>query len=255
MEFNYHTHTSRCRHALGDDREYVKKAINAGIKELGFSDHSPMIFPKDDYFSGFRMYLSDTEDYVHSVNNLKQEFKGKINIYLGYETEYYPRLFENNIKYLEQFGFDYLILGQHYTDNEYEPFAHYCGSPTDSIALFDKYINQALSGIETGRFLYLAHPDLFNFVGNKSIYIKKMTDFCRNLKDLDCPLEFNLLGFGDKRHYPSKEFWQIVAKTGNRVVIGFDAHNPNTFMNKKLVSQANEYLNALGIKPIENFLL
>ena len=36
---NYHTHTTRCYHASGKDEEYVKAAIKAGIKELGFSDH------------------------------------------------------------------------------------------------------------------------------------------------------------------------------------------------------------------------
>lgn len=35
---NYHTHTTRCYHASGKDEEYVKAAIKAGIKELGFSD-------------------------------------------------------------------------------------------------------------------------------------------------------------------------------------------------------------------------
>lgn len=38
---NYHTHTTRCYHASGKDEEYVKAAIKAGIKELGFSDHTP----------------------------------------------------------------------------------------------------------------------------------------------------------------------------------------------------------------------
>ena len=41
---NYHTHTSRCGHAIGLDEEYVQCAIEAGIKELGFSDHIPFKF-------------------------------------------------------------------------------------------------------------------------------------------------------------------------------------------------------------------
>ena len=38
---NYHTHTTRCMHAIGQDEEYVQAAIKAGIKKLGFSDHTP----------------------------------------------------------------------------------------------------------------------------------------------------------------------------------------------------------------------
>ena len=44
MLANYHTHTKRCNHALGEDREYVEAAIKAGLKVLGFSDHCPFVF-------------------------------------------------------------------------------------------------------------------------------------------------------------------------------------------------------------------
>ena len=40
---NYHTHTTRCKHANGTEREYIEKAIEAGYQVLGFSDHSPYI--------------------------------------------------------------------------------------------------------------------------------------------------------------------------------------------------------------------
>lgn len=43
MKANYHTHTFRCKHADGEDKEYVEAAIKAGIKTLGFSDHCPWI--------------------------------------------------------------------------------------------------------------------------------------------------------------------------------------------------------------------
>lgn len=42
MIANYHTHTWRCGHAFGDEREYVENAIVGGLKILGFSDHTPM---------------------------------------------------------------------------------------------------------------------------------------------------------------------------------------------------------------------
>ena len=45
MDYNYHTHTARCGHAVGEDEEYVKRAIECGIKYMGFSDHAPIRFP------------------------------------------------------------------------------------------------------------------------------------------------------------------------------------------------------------------
>ena len=41
MRANYHTHTPRCRHAVGSEREYIEQAIEAGMEILGFSDHTP----------------------------------------------------------------------------------------------------------------------------------------------------------------------------------------------------------------------
>ena len=31
---NYHTHTPRCRHATGTEREYIEAAIAAGIRKM-----------------------------------------------------------------------------------------------------------------------------------------------------------------------------------------------------------------------------
>ena len=47
MLTNYHTHTRRCGHAVGEDREYAEAAVQAGLKILGFSDHAPQIFPEN----------------------------------------------------------------------------------------------------------------------------------------------------------------------------------------------------------------
>ena len=44
MTVNYHTHTVRCRHASGSEREYIETAISRGLTILGFSDHSPYVF-------------------------------------------------------------------------------------------------------------------------------------------------------------------------------------------------------------------
>ena len=54
LKANYHTHTARCKHAWGEDKEYVEQAIQAGMEVLGFSDHCPWIFPPD-YVSHTRM--------------------------------------------------------------------------------------------------------------------------------------------------------------------------------------------------------
>ncbi len=249
---NFHTHTTRCGHAHGKDEKYVEKAIKNGFSALGFSDHSPMVFSPESHKSSFRIPLEKTEDYVSSINSLKEKYASDIKIYLGYEMEYYPKYFNQTIDYLEQFGFDYLILGQHFTSNECDEKAVYSAGGTNNPYDFDSYIEQTLEGLQTGRYLYIAHPDVFKFTGSDEEYIKRAEYFIKELKKLGYPLEFNLLGFADKRNYPDSRFWEIVAKEGNDVVIGFDAHEPSVLSDMKTFEKAKEYLNSLGIEPMND---
>ncbi|MBQ6671978.1 MAG: hypothetical protein IJM73_01995, partial [Spirochaetales bacterium] len=64
---NYHTHTTRCNHAKGTDREYVEKAVSEGFAVLGFSDHTPWPYGPDDFTAHRRMELSQLPEYIASV--------------------------------------------------------------------------------------------------------------------------------------------------------------------------------------------
>lgn len=70
MIANYHTHTWRCMHASGTEREYVEKAIEGGLQILGFSDHTPMPYAGD-YVSTVKMKPAQLEDYVNTILGLK----------------------------------------------------------------------------------------------------------------------------------------------------------------------------------------
>ena len=89
MIANYHTHTARCLHAAGAEREYVERALQGGCRVLGFSDHTPYPFPAP-YVSGFRMRMDQLEGYVRTVLDLRAAYRGEIEIRLGLEVEYYP---------------------------------------------------------------------------------------------------------------------------------------------------------------------
>ena len=112
MERNYHTHTTRCRHARGTERQFIERAIESGMKVLGFSDHAPYLFP-DGYYSTFRMYPNELEDYVTTILSLKEEYRRDIEIHLGLEMEYYPKFFEQTIRFMEAYPLEYALLGQH----------------------------------------------------------------------------------------------------------------------------------------------
>ena len=112
MNYNLHTHTYRCNHAKGSDEEYVKIAIENGVKTLGFSDHIPL-WREDGLDSFYRIPVSLANDYIESITTLKLKYKSQIDIKIGFEMEYYPNSFEKMLKSAIELGAEYLILGQH----------------------------------------------------------------------------------------------------------------------------------------------
>ena len=223
MTANYHTHTARCRHAVGDDRAYVERAIQGGLQVLGFSDHAPYPFPGG-YRSDFRMEMGELEGYVSSVLDLKREYRDDIRIHLGLEVEYYPALFPQLLRVLEGFPIEYFLLGQHYLGNEQG--APYSGAATADPAVLKGYCDQVIAGIETGCYTYLAHPDLIHFCGDEALYDSELRRLCRAANRWGLPLEINFLGLWQGRHYPDERFWRIAGQEGCRAIFGCDAHDP-----------------------------
>ena len=101
MTRNYHTHTFRCHHAAGTEKEYVEEALKNGLTLLGFSDHSPYIFPGD-YYSKFRMFPEQTADYYRTLGLLREEYQGRLDIRIGFEMEYYPKQFRQTLEFMAE---------------------------------------------------------------------------------------------------------------------------------------------------------
>jgi len=242
---NYHTHTSRCRHATGTDREYVEHAIQGGLKVFGFSDHAPCIFDGD-YYSTYRMYPEQTGEYVESIRTLGEEYKSRITLLAGYEIEYYPNLLSRTLRFLSDFGCDYLLQGQHFIGDEEK----YSGA-TDSPQLFDRYVKQTIEGMETGLFVYLCHPDLCQCRTDMKLTEKGFGMICEAALRLNVPLEMNMYGLSDHRHYPSELFFRIAAEVGNTIVPAFDAHTPQRLSNPQEIIDAEAFARRCGFSYTE----
>lgn len=248
MKANYHTHTWRCNHASGTEREYIETAIEHGIEILGFSDHTPYPFPGG-YTSSFRMHVDQIDDYVRTLEMLREAYRGDIEIHIGFEAEYYPAYFDDLLRLLEDYPIEYLLLGQHFLGNERGDT--YSGVPTASEKKLARYVEQTKEAMETGRFAYFAHPDLFNFVGSSEVYDKYMRELCENAKTLRVPLEINFLGLYDGRNYPNPRFWKIAGEVGCDVIFGADAHAPGMVWNPWSLGQASEMVEQYGLHLIQ----
>ena len=248
MIANYHTHTWRCKHASGTEREYVENAIAGGLKILGFSDHTPMPYPNG-FVSNVKMDMDQLEDYVNVVLALKKEYEKEIEIHVGLEVEYYPDLFDELVQFAGQYPLEYFLLGQHWLGNEIDDVCSF--EPTADPTRLQRYCDQTIEALETGRFTYFAHPDVFHFVGDKAVYDQKMRRLCERTKAMDIPLEINFLGLDGNRHYPRMDFWKIVGEVGNKVILGSDAHQANKVWNPPVLHRAEEMVRKYHLNLID----
>lgn len=252
LKANYHTHTFRCQHAIGTEREYVEAAIEMGIQTLGFSDHIACPYT-DGYISGIRMRWEEVGDYVSVLRALAKEYEDQIKILVGFEAEYIPEFYEKQKQMIDAYGIDYLIMGQHFWTSENK--GPYSGSPTKEEERIRLYVDSVIRGMKTGSFAYLAHPDLINYQGLDSVYEFEMERLCRAMKDMNIPLEINLLGYAENRHYPNRKFWKIAAETGNQVILGLDAHDVSQIKNKEAYEAGMDIVKAFDLNLIEELQL
>ena len=114
---NYHTHTKRCYHAIDNEEEYVKAAIQSGYTELGFSDHTPWHY-ETSYHSTMRMEEDKLVGYVQTLLNLREKYQDQISIKIGLECEYFPKYMNWLKQILKDYPIDYIILGNHFDETD-----------------------------------------------------------------------------------------------------------------------------------------
>lgn len=255
MNANFHTHTTRCHHASGTEREYVEAAIANGIKILGFSDHTPYPFPGEGYVQYMRMAMHELEDYVNTVLALRDEYRREIEIHLGLEVEYYPDFFPALLKETANYPIEYFLLAQHNLGNGEITETYTYNPPTEDPERLKRYCSQLIDGMNTGCFTYLAHPDILSYVGDPQIYAEQMRSLCRNAKAANIPLELNFLGIRENRRYPNEHFWKIAGEIGCDVVFGLDAHSPASFQHTDAERKAMELVDRFNLKLLKDITL
>lgn len=247
MKYNLHTHTYRCHHADGTDADYAAAAYENGLTVMGFSDHAPYVF-ENGYYSGYRMRPEEAAGYCESVLELREKYRGKMDILLGFEAEYYPRFFDQFLELIKPYPIDYLILGQHNMFNEVERES--TDEPTSDPERLGLYVSQVIEAIKTGHFTYIAHPDMYHFTGDPEVGRREARRLCLAAKELNIPIEMNMLGYFDSRHYPTKLFWEVAGEVGGPAVVGCDAHEPRKSGNPVLLETGADLLAKHGLSPL-----
>ncbi len=254
MRRNYHNHTYRCGHACGTEEDYIRRAISEGIYTLGFSDHTP--YPlRDGYTSYCRMETEEIDGYCDTLLALREKYRGIIEIPIGFETEYYPKYFDRLLKMYRTRPIDYIIYAGHFIGNEGDEGTFCAFDRTSDKSKMSMYVDNAIEAIGTGRFSMIAHPDVMNYVGDTDFYREEARRLIRACKAADLPLEINLYGMRDGRHYPSDEFWREAGRLGARAVLGFDAHHVKHVANTAEIIAGLRYADKFGVEIIDEIKL
>lgn len=254
IQTNWHTHTKRCGHAIGEDEDYVKVAIQAGFKTLGFSDHAPYITP----FPPERMNYDQYEDYKSSILSLKAKYKDQIDIYLGMEVECYPSQWETLSRYRKEL--DYCILGQH--NLELDVGSSYCFT---TAAQLNSYTDRIAYACKHALCDYVAHPDVCMY-GYPYLDegVKKVAENIAEIAlEYNMPMELNTgsgvhhgktkYPSGERYAYPTRIFFEEFAKKNVPIIIGLDVHDPSLFLTDTDLDRALSVIEGLDCNILYDY--
>ncbi len=225
---DYHMHTPLCGHAVGEPHEYVEQAMRAGLSEIGFSDHAPLVSHED---ARYTMNKSQLPLYHQMIEGIQKKYSN-FTIKLGLEADYIPGFEKEIKKILDAYPYDFVIGSVHFIDR----WAF--DDPDEKIKWRDKDINtvyrdyyELLRKSAASRlFDIIGHADLVKKFGHRSS--EDLTHEIENtgkvFKDSDVTLEINTSGLRKPvaEIYPALSVLKIYCKRGVPITFSSDSHDP-----------------------------
>lgn len=245
MKANHHTHTF---YSDGNSHpgEYVKQAIKKGFDILGFTEHSPLPFENPFSFQRVRK-----EQYLETIQALKSEVEGQLQLFLGMEMDYIPGMSEDFASIRSEFACDYLIGSVHLVRPDHSDQLWFTDGPRHEIyddgieKLFagnvrkavTSYYRQVNAMIVTQEFEILGHFDKIKmhnrgrfFNEDESWYRDLVNETIGLIREKNLVVEVNTRGIYKKRSdttYPGLEILKDLKNLGIPVMINSDAHQPH----------------------------
>lgn len=233
LKFDYHTHHERCGHARGNIRGYIEAAIENGLDIIGIADHTPYFSSKEDQpYPHIAMGISQFPEYIEEVLQLKKEYKERIEVLLGVESDFFPEHVGIYRQYFDRYPFDYIIGSVHHVDG---------------ISIFDKgrwegltnkekqqtketYYNLIGHSARSGMYQILGHIDAMKgfYPAFSSIQTEAIEHTLKVIAEFDVAIEVNTSGKTKYSGgwYPADDILERALFYGVKVTFGSDAHDP-----------------------------
>jgi len=222
-------HTPLCRHATGEPVELAAQAVQLGLKEIGFSDHSPM--PRDD-FDDWRMRSAELDHYVAKVELARRQHPDLV-IKLALEVDYLPG-YEDWIRDLAaRHPWDYFIGSVHYVSESWaidSPYKLSEWKTRDPLEVWTAYFERLTMAVKSGLFDIVGHADLckkFCFYPKQDV-THLFVGFLDAVQQQGIAVELNTSGLRKdcREIYPSARFLGLAAERKIPITFGSDAHAP-----------------------------
>ena len=269
---DWHTHSELCRHAIGTIEDYVKKAVDFNLTTIGVSDHFPYEFLSNIERIPYKEYaisLGEIEHYLSLAENLKDKYASKINVRIGFEIDFFenqePALNSHLEKIIDRL--DYIFGSIHilnfndgkgawgFDDSRFrEDFQSY--GPD---RVYMEYYKTQQKMLTSNHFQLdiLSHFDLpkkFNdFPQNKEPIENEILKILDLVKKKDLTMEINTGGLRKevKEQYPSKEIILRMYDYDIPIVLGSDAHSPDSIAWE--FKEVRKMLKEIGYNQLAHF--
>jgi len=222
-------HTALCGHATGSLEDYVQQAIAIGLKEIGFSDHAPMVHERH---PGVTMDFRQLPLYHKLIDEVKKKYGDKIGIKYALEADFIPGFKAKTKKIISGYPYDYIIGSVHYVNGWAvdDPVTIEKWKTQDIDQVWRDYFKLLRQSAQSGMFQIIGHCDLPKKFGHRpTVDISdEVKATAKVFKETGVAIEINTSGLRKpvKEMYPSPAHLRIYCAAGVPLTFGSDAHTP-----------------------------
>ncbi len=257
--YESHLHTPLCKHATGLPGEYAAVAQAKNLKGIIVTCHAPM---PDGYSSPYRMAPGEFDEYVKTVAQATDEWRGRVDVRLGLESEFVPKYLGWIEKLHGRAEFHHVLGSVHCQMREYiEAFYRGTwplGEEGPWLDFQRTYFQHLADAAETGLYDTISHPDLVKNMNPAGWDAARIMDDIRRALDriaqAGTAMELNTSGRYKTvpEMNPGCEILREMRQRSIPVVLGADAHNPKR--TGDLYPEALDTLRQAGYEEVSFFL-
>lgn len=251
--YNLHSHTQFCD-GRADMARFVAAAVEAGMKHLGFTPHSPIPIA-----SPCNMSAESVGEYIDVFTRLKEEYNGQIDLYLSMEIDYLGKDWGASNEYFKNLPLDYRLSSIHFIPTQEGDLIDIDGSPkgfidkmhrnfhNDIRYVVDTFYSHTIDMIEAGGFDMIGHFDKIGFnasnfqpgIENEDWYKKHIDNVIDVLLAKDIVIEINTKAWKPPvgstaeesmnykpRMFPSPHIVRRLKNAGAMLAVNSDVHYP-----------------------------